>query len=121
MNSFLCICKITDNATDIWSSCSAGNALYQVQMKPDARSSLMYSFVDNFNNFFKKENEENNDVLASLSDLARLAYIRLVVANTEDASNYGFVPGRNAFYVCGDLKSVKNFLFLFNGFFRHMK
>ena len=119
--SSVCIYKITDDATDVWSSCPSGNALYQVQMKHDARPSVMYSFINNFNSFLKKENEQNNEVPASLADLAREAYIRLVVANSEDANNYGFVPWRNAFYVCGDLESVKNFLVLCNGFFIYMK
>ena len=63
----------------------------------------------------KKENAENEDVPASLSDLQKDAFIRLVVTNED--SNKTFVQWRPAFYVAGDQASLKNFFTLLDGWF----
>ena len=55
----------------------------------------MYNFVASWNNYLQKENGENSEIPGNLTDLAKLAYIRLVVAGKDDLGNYGFVQWRS--------------------------
>ena len=91
------------------------------KLKQDARPSVMYNFVQSWNTFLQNEHEKNDEIPGSLTDLANIAHIRLVVAGSEDLNNCGFIQWRNAFYIAGDISSVKNFLFLCDAFFIYMK
>jgi hypothetical protein len=113
----VCLYKVTDRARDVWSvveDTSAG--LYQVQIKHDARSSVTFDILGSFGSYLQKANAENDDIPATLSDLSRNAFIKLVLTG-DDPESVGFIRYRIAFYVAGYEESLKNLLLLLDGFY----
>jgi len=107
------LCKVTDEAADLWDDCVPGAPLYQIQIEHAARGSITYQIRDTFNAFLR---ECENHVPDSLDALQSACGIRLVVGG-DDPFEVGFVKWRPTFYVVGDLK---NFLLLLDGWFKHV-
>ena len=111
--------KYTDRARDVWDSVvDESAALYQLQIKHDAKPSICYELYSSFNEFLAGVHEENEDVPSTLSELARQALIRLVITNADDPDSVGtFVRWRTAFYCAGSLDALLNAFHLLDEFF----
>ena len=111
--------KVTDRARDVWDSVVDDSAaLYQLQIKHDAKPSICYELYSSFNEFLAGVHEENEDVPSTLSELARQALIRLVITNADDPDSVGtFVRWRTAFYCAGSLDALLNAFHLLDEFF----
>ena len=115
----VCIYKVTDKATDVWSCITdASAALFQIQIEHVARPSVTFDIVRAFNDFLKDTNAESGSVPATVTELSQQAGIRIVVTGTEDPEKLGsFVRWRTGFYVAGTDFSLQNFLLLLDDFF----
>ena len=113
------IYKVTDRARDVWDSVvDESAALFQIQIKHDARPSICYELYNSFNEFLAHVHEENSEVPSSLSELSREALIRLVISNADDPDNVGtFVRWRVAFYCAGQDEALLNAFGLLDEFF----
>lgn len=68
-----------------------------------------------FNDFLQQAARGKEDYPKTLDDLSK-AGIRLVIADSNDPENVGFVQWRVAFYVAGEDGSVLNFMSLFDDY-----
>ena len=115
----LAIYKVTDRACDLWNEVEDDQAaLYQVQVKHDARPSVVFDTIRSFNEFLKQAHERDDSTPATLGELQKAAGIKLVVTDATDEESVGFIQWRVAFYVAGrpDLAALKNFLLLLDEF-----
>ena len=116
------IYKVTDQAGDLWSQYEdTAAALWQVQVKHDARPSVVFDMHGSFNDFLATANAEEKSIPSSMQELQRVAGIKLVLTDAQDPEMVGFVHWRAAFYVAGDPTEnpVRNFLNLLDGYFKH--
>ena len=115
----LCIYKYTDEAADIWASYEGKESVqvWQVQMQHEARPSITFGIMDEFNSFLRKKHARDNCLPASLKELQEKAGIRLVLTDRADPDEVGYIQWRVAFYIAGDAGSLKNFLYLLDDFF----
>lgn len=115
----LCIYKVTNEAADVWNlyEKKEGVMLWQVQMQHEARPSITFGIVDEFNIFLRKAHAKEDAIPASLVDLQERAGIKLVLTDRSDPDEVGFVQWRIAFYVAGPETALNNFLFLLDDFF----
>ena len=113
----VCMYKITDRASDLWSHFEEGEeaALYQVQIAHDARPSVTYDMFRTFNAFLAATQAEGPK---SVRELENQCAIKLVITTTEDQDGIGtFVQWRVAFYVGGQAPdALNNFLLLLDEF-----
>ena len=114
----VCVYKYTDEAADVWNLYEGreGVKLWQVQMQHEARPSITFDIVDEFNRFLCKAHARDNAIPASLADLQQRAGIKLVLTDRTDPDDVGFVQWRVAFYVAGSETALNNFLFLLDDF-----
>ena len=115
----VCIYKVTDKASDAWSSITdTSAALFQVQVDHAARPSVMFDIVRAFNDFLKDTHAVSPDVPTTVSELSQQAGIRIVVTTNEDPEKLGsFVQWRTGFYVAGAESALQNFIYLLDDFF----
>ena len=115
----VCIYKVTDSASDVWSSITDESAaLFQIQVVHSARPSVTYNMVVSFNEFLKEAHTEDGEIPKTVPDLSRQAGIRIVVTSPDDPEGLGcFVRWRTGFYVAGSEVSLQNFLYLLDRFF----
>ena len=115
----VCIYKVTDKASDVWSSITdTSAALFQIQLEHTARPSVTFDIVRAFNDFLKDTNAESGSVPATTTELSQQAGIRIVVTGADDPENLGsFVQWRTGFYVAGTDVSLQNFMLLLDDFF----
>ena len=111
----VCIYKVSNCAGDCWSQYEGTDAaLYQVQMKHDARPSCLFDLNRSFGDFLKTVHAEDESMPVTLQDL-QSSGIKLVLTDSQDPDGVGtFVQWRAAYYVVGDpnAKPVQNFLLL---------
>jgi len=115
------IYKITDKAGDVWSQFEDTDAaLWQVQIKHDARPCAIFDTVRSFNDFLKSAHDEEASVPCTLTDLQRDAGIKLVVADGQDSEGVGYIQWRVAFYVAGEdsVKPLNNFMLLLDDYWK---
>ena len=114
------IYKVTDKASEVWNMLEGADAaIFQVQIKHEARPSVAFDIVGSFNDFLKSAHADNEEIPPSLTELTRDGGIKLILTNTEDPDNVGcFVQWRVAFYVAGADGSLKNFMLLIDDFFK---
>ena len=117
----VCIYKVTDEACDVWSQYEGKHnvKLWQVQVKHEARPSITFGIVDEFNKLLRRKHASDELVPATLPELQQKAGIRFVIADHADPDGVGFIQWRLAVYVAGDDKALNNFLFLLDDFFMH--
>ena len=112
---YVCIYKVTNCAGDCWAQYEGTEAaLYQVQMKHDARPSALFDLNRSFGDFLKAAHADNDDVPTSPQDLQQCG-IKLILTDAQDPDGVGtFVHWRPAFYVVGtpDGQPILNFLVL---------
>ena len=112
----VCMYKFTDQAGDVWEQYAGQDvALWQVQIKHAAQRSITFQIRDGFNDYLKAVHGSGNSMPTNLKDLEKHVGIRLVVSDTKDPEDVGFVQWRSAFYVAAD--NLKNFLLLLDGWF----
>ena len=114
--------KVTDQAGDLWSQYEDTNAaLWQVQVRHDARPSVVFDMHSSFNDFLGVSHTSESSLPNSVKELQRSAGIKLVLTDAKDPEGVGFVQWRAAFYVAGDTESkpLHNFLNLLDGFFKY--
>jgi hypothetical protein len=115
----VCMYKITDRASDLWSHFEEGDeaALFQVQIAHEARPSVCYDMVRTFNGFLAAGLQEGT-MPKSARELESQCGIKLVITTTEDQDGIGtFVQWRVAFYVGGAATdALNNFLLLLDEF-----
>jgi hypothetical protein len=110
------IYKVTDEASDIWSSLEGtGCALFQFQIKHEARPSTTYNITKVFNDFLKKIHADDESVPTTLKELQK-AGIKLTLTDAQDPENVGFQNWRVAFYVACAPDALRNFLLLLDSF-----
>jgi len=111
--------RYTNRARDVWDSVvDESAALYQIQIKHDAKPSICYELYSSFNDFLASAHEENSDLPQTLADLARQALIRLVITNADDPDGVGtYIRWRTAFYCAGSFESLLNAFLLLDEFF----
>ena len=105
----VCLYKVTDRARDVWSvveDTSAG--LYQVQIKHDARPSVTFDILGSFGSYLQKANAENDDIPATLSDLSRNAFIKLVLTG-DDPESVWVYPLPDCILCCRIRRIVKKY------------
>ena len=103
----------TKDATTVWDACTKqGSTLWQVQMEHNARDSITVGFYESFAKFLQQA-ENAPDSLNGLAE----AGIKLIVTDTSDPDQVGFIRWRTAFYVAGDVAALHNFLYLLDEFF----
>lgn len=88
--------------------------LYQVQLRHDARPSLLMKTILNFNNYLADLHSQQPGVPSSLQHL-RDEGIQLQIVNSQRDSG-PMVPWRIAFYVTGDVPALVNALQLIDSF-----
>lgn len=88
--------------------------LHQVQLRHDAKPSLLMRAVMNFQTYLGELHGQQQDVPASLNEL-RDAGITLQIAGSQHEGG-GVIPWRVAFYVAGDEAALLNGLRLINSF-----
>lgn len=115
----VCIYKVTDKGSDVWSAITDTDAaLFQIQIDHASHPSVTFDIVRAFNDFLQATNAANGPVPANVTELSRQAGIRIVVTGSEDPENIGtFVKWRTGFYVAGTDVSLQNFLLLLDEFF----
>ena len=103
------------DAATVWDSCKQpGMMLWQVQLDHNARNSITIGFYESFTKFLQQE----DDVPNTTQELAQQALIKLVLADTADPDEVGFIRWRAAFYVAGgDVEALHNLMFLLDSFF----
>ena len=117
----VCLYKFTDEASDVWNAYEgvAGIKLWQVQMHHEARPSILFGIVDEFNLLLRKSHAKDENIPSSLADLQQRAGIKLTLTDRSDPHEVGFIQWRVAFYVAGKSdEALKNFLFLLDDFFQ---
>ena len=111
----VCMYKITDRASDLWSHFEEGDeaALFQVQIAHEARPSVCFDMVRTFNGFLAAGLQEGT-MPKSARELESQCGIKLVITTTEDQDGIGtFVQWRVALYVGGQAPdALNNFLLL---------
>eukprot|EP00435_Cladocopium_sp_Y103_P059998 s247_g21.t1 len=95
-------------------------ALWQIQLRHDARPSLLMKTVLNFNLYLAELHNTQADVPANLQDL-RDEGILLSIANSATDNASPLVQWRVAFYVAGDGATLTNALHLIHGFLQWRK
>ena len=115
----VCVYKVTNEAADVWNlyENKEGIPLWQVQVSHEARPSITFGIVDEFNLFLRKAHARDNAIPATLTNLQQQAGIKLVLTDRTDPDNVGFVQWRVAFYVGGPETALHNLLFLLDDFF----
>jgi len=115
----VCVYKVTDEAADVWNlyENKEGIQLWQVQVSHEARPSITFGIVDEFNLFLRKAHARDNATPATLTDLQQRAGIKLVLTDRTDPEDVGFVQWRVAFYVGGPETALNNLMFLLDDFF----
>ena len=114
--------KVTDKAGDVWSQFEDVDdaALWQIQIKHDARPSAIFDTVRSFNDFLKSVHTADESIPTTLTDLQRDAGIKLVIGDSQDSDGVGYERWRVAFYVAGDraAKPLFNFLLLLDDYWK---
>eukprot|EP00973_Karenia_brevis_P061607 8567332-Karenia_brevis.AAC.1 len=113
------IYKITDEAADVWNlfENKPNVKLWQIQIKHDARPSILYGILDSFAQFLRESNRTNETIPTTLAELQQKAGIKLVLTDNKDPEEIGFINWRVAFYVAGMNEALNNFFFLLDDFF----
>ena len=106
--------KVTDDAGFIWESYKGGEAqpLWQIQISHPTPRPITFQFKDRFADFLKNYAEAPN----TLEELEEHG-IRVVVSDSNDPDDIGYVQWRPALYVVGDLN---NGMLLLDAFFVHI-
>ena len=110
----VCVYKVCDAVGDCWPEYEGTDApLYQVQMKHDARPSVVFDLVRTFGDFLKTMHGSDESVPDTVHGLQQCG-IKLILTDTQDPDGVGFVQWRPAFYVVGGpaAKPLGNFLLL---------
>ena len=85
----------TKDAATIWEACTEqGATLWQVQLEHNARDSITVGFYESFTKFLQQE-ESAPDSINGLAE----AGIKLLLTDTSDPDQVGFIRWRAAFYV----------------------
>ena len=104
------------DAATVWEECAGkpGLTLWQVQVDHNATNSITMGFYDSFTKFL----QQDEDAPDSMKELSEKALIKLVVADSSDPDDAGFVRWRAAFYVAGTtVDALNNLLYLLDGYF----
>ena len=103
----------TRDAATIWEACTKQEAtLWQVQLEHNARDSITIGFYESFTKFLQQEESAPD----SIKDLAE-AGMKLILTDTSDPDQIGFIRWRVAFYVAGEVADLHNLLHLLDMFF----
>ena len=103
----------TKDAKSIWEACTEEEAtLWQVQLEHNARDSITVGFYESFTKFLQQE-ESAPDSISGLTE----AGIKLILTDTSDPDDVGFIRWRAAFYVAGELTALHNLLYSLDAFF----
>ena len=103
----------TKDAKTIWEACTEpGVTLWQVQLEHNARDSITVGFYESFTKFLQQE-ESAPDSINGLAE----AGIKLILTDTSDPDDVGFIRWRAAFYVAGELTALHNLLYSLDAFF----
>ena len=103
----------TKDAKTIWEACTEpGVTLWQVQLEHNARDSITVGFYESFTKFLQQE-ESAPDSINGLAE----AGIKLILTDTADPDDVGFIRWRAAFYVAGELTALHNLLYSLDAFF----
>jgi len=101
----VCVYLVTENAADVWPLYEGTQvSLWQIQVAHPARPSILYDMVSSFNDYLKKTRTEDDSVPGSLADLTSQCGCKLVIADSSDPENVGFVQWRSAWYVAGEAR-----------------
>ena len=103
----------TKDAKSIWEACTEEEAtLWQVQLEHNARDSITVGFYESFTKFLQQE-ESAPDSINGLAE----AGIKLILTDTADPDQVGFIRWRAAFYVAGEVAALHNLLYSLDAFF----
>ena len=96
----VCMYKYTDQAGDVWEEFGGSNvALWQVQIDHPVRArSLTYQMREGFNDYLRAAHGSDEALPKSVQELSARAGIRLVVSDSKDPEDVGFIQWRVAFY-----------------------
>ena len=107
------IFRYTKDAKSIWEACTEEEAtLWQVQLEHNARDSITVGFYESFTKFLQQE-ESAPDSINGLAE----AGIKLILTDTSDPDDVGFIRWRADFYVAGEVAALHNLLFSLDAFF----
>ena len=96
----VCMYKVTDQAGDVWEQFDGQNvALWQVQIDHPVRTrSVTFNMRDGFNDYLRAAHCSDDQLPKTVQDLATRAGIRLVITDSKDPEDIGFIHWRVAFY-----------------------
>ena len=117
----VCLYKVTDEACDVYPHYEGqcGVKLHQVQIQHEARPSVTFGVIDEFNLLLRKKHAKDEAMPASLVELQQKTGIKFVLTDRTDPDGVGFVQWRLAVYVPGGEDALNNFMFLLDEFFVH--
>jgi len=112
----VCLYKYCDDASAVWMDVQEpGLPLWQIQMAHEARDSMVFNLLDNFNEFLAQH--EDASIPKTAVELQRHALIKLVSTSADGPDEVGtFVRWRPAFYVAGSETALNNFCYLLDAF-----
>ena len=109
----IAIFPYTKDATTIWDACTEqGSTLWQIQLEHNAMDSITVGFYESFSKFLQQE-ESAPDSINGLAE----AGIKLILTDTSDPDDVGFIRWRAAFYVAGEVAALHNLLYSLDAFF----
>ena len=112
----VCMYKVTDQAGDVWEQFAGQDVpLWQVQINHAAQRMITFQMRDSFTDYLAEEHHADDALPKSVKELEENAGIRLIVSDTKDPENVGFIQWRVAFYVAAD--DLSNFLYLLDKWF----
>ena len=94
----VCLYKVTDEAGDVYREYDgqADVKLYQVQISHEARPSVTFGVLDEFNSLLRKKHAKDESMPASLVELQQKSGIKFVLTGRTDPDSIGFIQWRLA-------------------------
>lgn len=121
----ICVYLVSESAADVWPSMyenSAGVSVWQIQMEHAARPNVLFDQVSSWNDFLKKAHADDESVPSSLRELQEKCGCRLLISDSSDPDEVGFVQWRSAWYVAGEShECIDNMLALINDWLTYKK
>lgn len=96
----ICIYKVTDKASDIWSifeNC-ASTKLWQIQFDHNARRSMFFQFGNTLDEFLTQKSVNNENYPKNKEELLTKGGVKLLYSQKEDPENVGTRAQDNGFF-----------------------